>query len=337
MPPTAFHTTIISSTIQAPIRESSPSLHEALKFSTPTHASTTMSEGESSQQGLLAKVKPQFFELLRRVESNDQPFGPRLALVLETKWLAGSLMDHRMSSTSEEALATLIQEVCNLEDAVASSGRKGKGKDTTLDLAAVLLETMNALGMHVSRCSACFDPFDPSTLKTAPCGEHSYCDGCMREGLSQTLGERPGFAWRCCGHEIPWRPYREILSIGLIHALIELELRREKSSKVHCHDPRYSAWIDASTISDDGIATCSKCAKTTCVGCSSAEHSGQDCPTPEENEQMFRSLAMRMGWKECPSCKAMVENNLSLNIGSTSRLSVASLRSLSFLIGGHVC
>jgi hypothetical protein len=288
-----------------------------------------MSEGESSQQGLLAKAKPQFFELLRRVDRNGQPLGPRLALILETKWLAGSLMDHQISSSIEGALAALIQEVCNLEDAVASSGWKGKGKDTTPDLVAALLKTMEALGMQVSRCSACCEPFDTSTLKVAPCGEHSYCDDCMREGLSLALGERPGFAWRCCGHEIPWRPHREILSIGLVHALIEHELRSEKSSKLYCHDPQCSTWIDASTFSDDNAAACSRCAKRTCVMCSSAEHLGQDCPQPDESDQIFRSLAMRMGWKECPSCKVMVDNGLDLNIASTPKPTALSLPFLS--------
>lgn len=297
-----------------------------------------MSEGELNQQGLLAKVKPQFFELLRRVERNDQPFGPRLALILETKWLAGSLIDHQISSSSEEALATLIQEACNLEDAVASSGRKGKGKDTAPDLATALLKTMDALGMHVSRCSACCEPFHPSTLKAAPCGRHSYCDDCLHEGLSLALGEPLGFSWRCCGHKIPWRPYRDILSIGLVHALIELELRREKSSKHHCHDPQCSTWIDASTISEDDTATCSRCSKRTCVMCNSAEHSGQDCPPPDENDRMFRSLVIRMGWKECPSCKVMVDNDSNQNIASTPNiLTAASLHFPFRPFGGQVC
>ncbi|KAG9497156.1 hypothetical protein J7337_011948 [Fusarium musae] len=112
------------------------------------------------------------------------------------------------------------------------------------------------------------------------------------------------FPPKCCSQVIPVDTTNAFITEEL---LAEYDNKREEfatEKRTYCSDRACSAFIPTRSI-DDGIGSCTRCEKKTCLNCLSEAHEGT-CTDDPESQRVIR-LAEEKGWRRCEQCKNMVE------------------------------
>lgn len=158
-------------------------------------------------------------------------------------------------------------------------------------------------------CVSCQDRHPVVRTWQAPCNHH-YCIACIEELHRASLEDETLFPPRCCQHDMPWDEVRAIIEDELEAAF---EAKREElgtRNRTYCSDATCAIFIGYGHIVN-GVATCPKCQKTTCITCKARSHSG-DCLTDDELEKTL-ALAGDEGWRRCEECRSLVELNTGCN------------------------
>ncbi|KAL8376012.1 hypothetical protein RB595_007224 [Gaeumannomyces hyphopodioides] len=152
-------------------------------------------------------------------------------------------------------------------------------------------------------CVVCGATSAPEGGIRSPCN-HDYCRDCLVRLFDLSLRDESLFPPRCCGSIIPLDISRKYIGPELAGRFLARKIEMETPDRTYCHDPRCSRFIPPDFIRME-VGTCVSCAKGTCVVCKAASHQG-DCPDDPRTKQLL-DLAQEKGWRQCRTCKAMVE------------------------------
>ncbi|KIX98954.1 uncharacterized protein Z520_05415 [Fonsecaea multimorphosa CBS 102226] len=164
------------------------------------------------------------------------------------------------------------------------------------------------------KCRACFD--EVAAPISLDCG-HSYCRSCLNQLVRAGTANKMSWPPRCC---FSWPR----VDIGSIQPHLDeevfsryLNVFEEYSTRdpVYCSNKFCSLWIPSSQIQDnkEKFVSCTKCRVQTCVECKQGhdDHVGAEGTTCKNLEELMderdRKLAETKLWKQCPSCKNLVE------------------------------
>lgn len=113
----------------------------------------------------------------------------------------------------------------------------------------------------------------------------------------------------------PFQCCQGIVSAGIASAWLspnfcaqyELWLEeRAEPNPIYCSDPLCDVYLPHRLADGPDVIRCNQCTRATCRHCRNAVHPGIECMA-DIDTQLARSLAASLGWKECPSCRNMVE------------------------------
>ncbi|KIW22970.1 uncharacterized protein PV07_11210 [Cladophialophora immunda] len=162
-------------------------------------------------------------------------------------------------------------------------------------------------------CRACFDRVKVPIF--LDCG-HCYCRTCLNQLVSAGTANRISWPPKCCYAQLP-------MDIGSIQQHLDeavwsryLSVHEEYSAPnpVYCSNKFCSRYIPSSqTGNKEKFLLCSNCGAETCVECKQgrADHVGAEGDPCKSLEDLMdvrdRTLARSKQWKQCPSCKNLVE------------------------------
>ncbi|KAL4787730.1 hypothetical protein BJX76DRAFT_353991 [Aspergillus varians] len=152
-------------------------------------------------------------------------------------------------------------------------------------------------------CVACNEATEFVNVARAPC-RHEYCRSCLNDLFETSMTDESLFPPRCCRQPIAINIARIFLKPGLAKEYEKKKIEFDTPNRTYCYAPECSAFIHPSLINDT-VATCPKCAFTTCTQCKGRAHIG-DCPNDSAMQQLL-DTAVQNGWQRCYSCWRMVE------------------------------
>lgn len=97
---------------------------------------------------------------------------------------------------------------------------------------------------------------------------------------------------------------------GFPEAFRQRQLEMDTPNRTYCSNKPCSIFIRPSNMDGDK-ATCPECDTRTCTICKGGAHEG-DCPQDSAVVALMAAAA-REGFKQCPSCRVMVELTFGCN------------------------
>ncbi|KIW83364.1 hypothetical protein Z517_02609 [Fonsecaea pedrosoi CBS 271.37] len=169
-------------------------------------------------------------------------------------------------------------------------------------------------GDALMNCRACFDTMKhPIYLD---CG-HTYCRLCLNELVRVGTANRIQWPPTCCfsGRPMDVSSIRQHLDEEVLSRYLEVSEEYSTRNPIYCSNKFCSLHIPPSQIEDnkEKFVLCSKCRAETCVECKQgrSDHvgiEGTTCKSPEAlMDERDCKLARSKQWKQCPSCKNLVE------------------------------
>jgi hypothetical protein len=163
----------------------------------------------------------------------------------------------------------------------------------------------------VTTCCVCYDEIPSYEVVDLTCNDH-YCRDCLRQLFSCSFKDLTLFPPRCCKNELTPEIVGLLLTSDIIHEFEERKLEYDTTDKTHCSNFTCSAFLKKEHIDNARkVASCPNCDQQTCILCKSPAHEGL-CPE-DETTKMIMQLAEKNHWKQCSSCKAMVEISFGCN------------------------
>ncbi len=169
-------------------------------------------------------------------------------------------------------------------------------------------ESESESGVQIA-CIVCQDQFSRQQLSHLPCG-HEYCHGCLMELFNSAMRDESLFPPRCCKQLIPPTMVQQHLPDGFPEAFRQRQLEMDTPNRTYCSNKPCSIFIRPSNMDGDK-ATCPECDTRTCTICKGGAHEG-DCPQDSAVVALMAAAA-REGFKQCPSCRVMVELTFGCN------------------------
>lgn len=137
----------------------------------------------------------------------------------------------------------------------------------------------------------------------APCDQgHHWCIPCLSALFEQSLIDETLFPPRCCQAELAPSMVSEHLPEDFSRRFTERQIETSTSDRTYCR--KCTRFLLPEHITGQ-IGTCTECATKTCTICKEAAHEGF-CPADPAVEETKR-LAVENGWRECPSCRNIIE------------------------------
>lgn len=190
-----------------------------------------------------------------------------------------------------------------------------------------------------SVCTSCGDRHVFYDVARCPC-KHEYCRACIASLFEASLRDESLFPPRCCKQPIPVEPNQVFLPPKLVGEFKAKKVELETPDRTYCHEPTCSTFVPVQFIKN-GVASCVRCARTTCAFCKQASHQG-DCPQDPAIQELLR-VAAENGWQRCYSCTRLVELNVGCHHMSTFGFPILYICPMSVLIktaclcGAHFC
>lgn len=112
--------------------------------------------------------------------------------------------------------------------------------------------------------------------------------------------------FQCCRQDVPIEALPDGLSADfrITYGLLVLEL--STPDPIYCSNRLCGAFIPLANAVGPDLIDCFSCLMVTCQFCRMAYHPGIEC-VADVATQEARALAAAQGWKECPTCRNMVE------------------------------
>jgi hypothetical protein len=187
-----------------------------------------------------------------------------------------------------------------------------------------------------ANCPICYDEI--SAPVQLACG-HCYCTACIRHFLV-TSPDTKIFPLCCMGDEnncrvpIPIPTLQRFLPPQQFNHLLEVvfvtHIERFPQEFKYCKTPDCSQVYRADNSLALSVLHCPSCLSTVCSSCHEEAHAGMSCAerklhsNPAEQERLNDQLAMRSGFKKCPTCKVWIEKTEGCN-------------HMSCKCGAHIC
>ncbi|RDA95856.1 hypothetical protein CP533_5165 [Ophiocordyceps camponoti-saundersi (nom. inval.)] len=152
-------------------------------------------------------------------------------------------------------------------------------------------------------CTCCGDQHVFYDVARCPC-KHEYCRECLASLFTASIGDESLFPSRCCKQPIPIEPNQVFLPSELVGKFKAKKIEFETPNRTYCYEPTCSTFVPLQFIKND-VATCTRCAKTTCTICKQMSHRG-DCPKDPAVQELLRIAAANQ-WQHCYSCARLVE------------------------------
>lgn len=159
-----------------------------------------------------------------------------------------------------------------------------------------------ATGGKTVDCLVCMESVNENDAIKTPC-QHSYCRGCMKQLFMEATRNEALYPPKCCDRDIPITVANVVLSPQQQTEFTSKGREFKTKDRVYCSTKRCSAFIPPNRIKAD-VATCTRCARQTCIHCKAPYHRGE-CPNDKETQAVLRA-ATKAGWRRCYSCKVLV-------------------------------
>ncbi|KAI9726184.1 MAG: hypothetical protein M1828_001857 [Chrysothrix sp. TS-e1954] len=164
-------------------------------------------------------------------------------------------------------------------------------------------------------CSICFDDdlTAKDTIRLKQCG-CIWCKNCIPRTFETSVSDKSRMPPKCCNNPILGTEVSRFVDRQLQRRWNDAWLEFTSANKLYCPRPDCGVWIPdgyKKNIWSDQlkgyrkIGSCSKCGQLACAKCGKKWHTSPAC-TDEKNEQLFKNMVQKFGWKECPFCKAVV-------------------------------
>lgn len=126
----------------------------------------------------------------------------------------------------------------------------------------------------------------------------------MTDSFEAAFGSRKPF--QCCRRDVPVELSADLLSpeFRVRYGLLVLEL--STPNPLYCSSPTCGAFLPPANADGPDLVECSSCFNNTCRHCRAPYHPGIECPADTATQEA-RALATARGWRECPTCRNMVE------------------------------
>ncbi|EPE24671.1 RING/U-box [Glarea lozoyensis ATCC 20868] len=197
------------------------------------------------------------------------------------------------SNSNSVKNAEINQQVAESSAWAASRNTSNKGKE------------------KVTRCCVCYEDIPTYDVVDLSCEDH-YCRDCLQQLFSHSFKDLTLFPPRCCKNELTPEIVGLLLTSDLIREFEERKLEYDTTDKIYCANSTCSAFLKKEHIdTTSNAAFCPACWTETCTLCKSPAHEGL-CPE-DETTKMILALAEKNHWKQCSSCKAMVEISFGCN------------------------
>lgn len=193
----------------------------------------------------------------------------------------------------DKAVLAFSERLTALAEAVQSAESRSTTPTSTRDPPPLLVD-----------CGVCLEPVFSGIAARLPHCSHTFCSGCLQEGILNFLRTRSEF--RCCGEFLPSTvvaKYGDLDDADLARYR-DLAVEKVSLNPIYCHDRSCATFIPTYRITEDG-ARCPACTSITCTQCKRRHHEGM-C---RGEEKRFKNLAKKMNWKFCPSCNELVERS----------------------------
>jgi hypothetical protein len=176
-----------------------------------------------------------------------------------------------------------------------------------------------------SNCPICYDEISaPVQLACS----HCYCTACIRHFLT-TASDIKTFPICCLGDEgncrvpipiptlqrfLPPQQFKHLLETVFIEHIASLPREFKYCTTPDCHQV-----YRCSGLSTFSPLHCPSCLSDICSSCHEEAHIGMTCAErrlhhdPAEQEHLNNQLAMRSGFKKCPSCAVFIEKTEGCN------------------------
>ncbi|KAJ4397856.1 hypothetical protein N0V93_002093 [Gnomoniopsis smithogilvyi] len=159
-------------------------------------------------------------------------------------------------------------------------------------------------------CVACGDQVCKDKAAHCIC-DHAYCQDCLTKLFSLCLHDESLFPPRCCSVAIPIDEETKALlgtELSVQYQARKVETDTPAPQRVYCHESSCNKFIAPDNIHGD-TATCSACNLSTCTACKRVAHWFCKCREDGQDDQTLLHLASEQGWRQCSSCKSVVELN----------------------------
>ncbi|RAL15341.1 uncharacterized protein BO97DRAFT_338563 [Aspergillus homomorphus CBS 101889] len=154
------------------------------------------------------------------------------------------------------------------------------------------------------KCCVCWELPHSKNIVGLVCG-HLYCTSCLRDFFVNATDAASLFPPKCCATPIPLRLAEGHMTKEELDRYRKAEVQFLTASWTRCSNAKCGA-----SISPDRItayqARCPDCRLSTCIWCKAASHPGEECAA-ELALRRTLALGKRLGWKQCPNCKALIE------------------------------
>ncbi|KAK0272285.1 hypothetical protein LTR35_012868 [Friedmanniomyces endolithicus] len=157
----------------------------------------------------------------------------------------------------------------------------------------------------IGHCVICGEDVEFYEVSRVPC-DHEYCRPCLAKLFELSMTDETLFPPRCCKTEIPLTRVRFFLPPDLAKCFEATYAEFSTKNRVYCHHVRCNSFIPTTAVdASNDVATCPRCARTTCAICKGPSHTG-DCPNDTALQQLV-DIANTEQWQRCLDCKRFVE------------------------------
>ncbi|GAA5835090.1 hypothetical protein JCM9279_007198 [Rhodotorula babjevae] len=158
-----------------------------------------------------------------------------------------------------------------------------------------------------TECIACTDSFLSSDLVRVPCkDEHPYCGGCMHDLFVAATKDETLFPPRCDNVDISLDLVKPHLSPQELFEYQRSAVEFRTPDRLYCSTTTCSAFLGSAS----GVRTaiqCRACQGSTCAACKAPWHGPFGLCGASEDDEAVRALERDFEYRQCPSCKRVVE------------------------------
>eukprot|EP00898_Chlorokybus_atmophyticus_P000826 jgi/Chlat1/1744/Chrsp13S02172 len=265
------------------------------------------------------------------VVAHDEDFAKYLAAVPEHEWQdrgATYMRPMPVGVEGEKTVGSSISEPsvlddCKLKGAIGSCAEKASSEedDPNLTDCMICLESVPASGtchpslpLDVEAMPEC------STSARASVCQHNICVCCAAEYIRNELKQHK-YPIKCAIPGCMWAFGLDDVQEIVQGDAEQVALFQHLADEAGMENVVYCPYAQCDTVMDipdpEGITNCVNCHRPFCASCRISWHAGYSCEEYQALPDHLRTaedlqllhLAQQKHWRQCPSCKHMVERN----------------------------
>lgn len=152
-------------------------------------------------------------------------------------------------------------------------------------------------------CFVCADEKASSELAATPCN-HGYCGECLSALFKKSLADETLFPPRWFNRPIPFAEVEKFLAADVVDAFKKMQVELNAENRTFCSYKECEN-LTLRDESEDGLEICPRCCRATCLVCKNAHPGYIQCP--------LLVFADEQGWKQCYSCRRVLELSVGCN------------------------